>query len=578
MSTVAALLTDLVLQATRDAGYGEVVLAPEPAVPTADPRHGDWQSNHAFRVAKAMRANPRAVAEAVRAALPAHPAIAEATVAGPGFLNFSLAPAWIGEAVATLGADARLTTPAIGAGKTLVIDYSSPNIAKRMHVGHLRSTVIGAALDRLYRFVGYRVIADNHIGDWGTQFGKLIVGWHAWRDEEAYAADAIGELQRIYKRFGALAGEDPSLEDRARAETAKLQAGDPDNLALWRQFVDVSLREFDAVYRRLGVSFDVIHGESFYNDALAPLVARFLDAGWAIPSEGAVVVPFSEVDGAELAQAPLLIRKRDGASLYGTTDLATIAHRHATWAPDVYVYVTDTRQQLHFKQVFQAARRAGWDFDFRHVWFGMLRFEDGSIAATRGEGQSVNLVDVLDEAVRRARTVVDERSAELPEAERAGIAEAVGTGAVRYADLSQHPQTDIVFSWDKMLALQGNTAPYLMYAHARLASILRRAEVAPDAAWTPARVAHAAERTLALTLLRTPEVVVAAAQTHRPNLLADHLHRVASDVASFYTDCPVLHADVPPDVREARLTLVRAARAVLGKGLDLLGLVALDRM
>lgn len=578
MSTVAALLTDLVLQATRDAGYGDVELVPEPAVPTADPRHGDWQSNHAFRVAKAMRANPRAVADAVRAALPGHPAIARAEVAGPGFLNFTLADDWIGQAVATLGADPRLTTPSVGAGRTLVIDYSSPNIAKRMHVGHLRSTVIGAALDRLYRFVGYRVVADNHIGDWGTQFGKLIVGWHGWRDDAAYALDPIGELQRIYKRFGTLAAEEASLEDRARAETAKLQAGDADNLALWRQFVDVSLQEFQAVYRRLGVSFDVIHGESFYNDALGPLVARFLEQGWAVPSDGAVVVPFSDADGAELAQAPLLIRKRDGASLYGTTDLATIAHRAATWSPDVYVYVTDTRQQLHFKQVFQAARRAGWDFDFRHVWFGMLRFEDGSIAATRGDGQSVNLVDVLDEAVRRARIVVDERSGELSEAERGVIAEAVGTGAVRYADLSQHPQTDIVFAWDKMLALQGNTAPYLMYAHARLASILRRADVASDAAWSAARVAHPTERTLALTLLRTPEVVVAAAQTSRPNLLADHIHRVASDVASFYTDCPVLHADVPGDVRAGRLSLVRAARAVLGQGMELLGLVALDRM
>jgi arginyl-tRNA synthetase len=578
MSTVAALLTDLVLDATNAAGFGHVEIAAEPAVPTADPRHGDWQSNHAFRVAKALKQNPRAVADAVRAALPAHPAVARAEVAGPGFLNFTLNDAWIGEAVAVLGSDERLTTPRVGQGRTLVIDYSSPNIAKRMHVGHLRSTVIGAALDRLFRFLGYRVVADNHIGDWGTQFGKLIVGWRDGRDEVAYALDPIGELQRIYKRFGSLVEQDPSLEDRARAETAKLQAGDAENLALWRQFVEVSLKEFEAVYRRLGVSFDVIHGESFYNDALGPLVARFLDEGWAVPSEGAVVVPFSEEDGAELAQAPLLIRKRDGASLYGTTDLATIAHRHATWAPDVYVYVTDTRQQLHFKQVFQAARRAGWDFDFRHVWFGMLRFEDGSIAATRGDGQSVNLVDVLDEAVRRARAVVDERSAELGEDERAAIAEAVGTGAVRYADLSQHPQTDIVFSWDKMLALQGNTAPYLMYAHARLASILRRADVAADTAWTPASVGHPAERALALTLLKTPEVIVAAAQTSRPNLLADHLHRVASDVASFYTECPVLHPDVADDVRRGRLSLVRAARVVLGRGLDLLGLVALDRM
>jgi arginyl-tRNA synthetase len=460
----------------------------------------------------------------------------------------------------------------------LVLDYSSPNIAKRMHVGHMRSTIIGNALHRMFRFLGWDVIADNHIGDWGTQFGKLIVAWRGWRDDAAYAADPIGELQRIYKLFGERAAVDPSLEDAARAETVKLQEGDEDNRRLWEAFCKVSLEEFEQVYARLGVRFDVVLGESWYRDRLPGLVEELLARGVAVPSEGAVVVPFGPEDGPELAAAPLLIRKRDGASLYGTTDLATIEHRLKAWSPAQIVYVTDTRQQLHFKQVFAAARRIGWDADYRHCWFGMLRFGDGSIAATRGGGQNVNLVDVLDEAAARARAVVDERSAELPEREREAIAEAVGLGAVRYADLSQNPQTDIVFEWDKMLSLQGNTAPYLMYAHARCCSILRRAGVAEDAPMGDIALGHPLERALAMRLLVQGEVLLAAAATTRPNLLCDHLFQLAGDFARFYGECSVLHEDVPVEVRASRVALVRATRRAMKVGLELLGITALDRM
>jgi arginyl-tRNA synthetase len=578
MKTVSALLTELVDAATAAAGYGDAPVAAEPAVPTADPRHGDWQSNHAFRVAKALRKNPRQVADEVLGQLPAHPAVARAEVAGPGFLNFTLADDWVGRQVEERASDPRFGAPSPGAGRTLVLDYSSPNIAKRMHVGHMRSTIIGNALHRIFRYLGWEVIADNHIGDWGTQFGKLIVAWRGWRDDAAYAADPIGELQRIYKLFGERAATDPALEDAARAETVKLQEGDEDNRRLWEAFCKVSLEEFEQVYARLGVRFDVVLGESWYRDRLPSLVDELLARGVAVPSEGAVVVPFGPEDGPELAAAPLLIRKRDGASLYGTTDLATIEHRLKTWAPAQIVYVTDTRQQLHFKQVFAAARRIGWDADYRHCWFGMLRFGDGSIAATRGGGQNVNLVDVLDEAAARARSVVDERSAELPERERAAIAEAVGVGAVRYADLSQNPQTDIVFEWDKMLSLQGNTAPYLMYAHARCCSILRRAGVAEEAPVGGIALAHPLERALALRLLVQGEVLLAAASTTRPNLVCDHLFQLAGDFARFYGECPVLHEDVPAEVRASRVALVRATRRAMKVGLELLGITALDRM
>jgi arginyl-tRNA synthetase len=323
------------------------------------------------------------VADAVRAALPAHPAVESAEVAGAGFINFKLSTAWLGEELARRAADPRFGAPTPGAGRSLVIDYSSPNIAKRMHVGHLRSTLIGSALDRIYRFLGFRVISDNHLGDWGTQFGKLIVAWDRWRSESAYEQDAIAELQRLYVLFGVKAKDDPALEDLARAETAKLQEGDAQNRALWQQFVDVSMKEFETVYSRLGVSFDVTLGESFYRDRLGAVVADLLESGVAAHSEGAVVVHFGPEDGKELANTALLVRKRDGASLYGTTDVATVLHRIETWAPDTIVYVTDTRQQLHFKQLFATCRKMGIQLDLRHVWFGMLRFADGSIAATR---------------------------------------------------------------------------------------------------------------------------------------------------------------------------------------------------
>jgi arginyl-tRNA synthetase len=583
MSTVADLLTELVDNAARAAGYSEVSIPLEPALPAQDPRFGDYQSNHAFRLAKAMRANPRAVAEAVRAALPSHPAVESSEVAGAGFINFKLSTTWLGEELGRRAADARFGSPTPGAGRSLVIDYSSPNIAKRMHVGHLRSTLIGSALDRIYRFLGFRVISDNHLGDWGTQFGKLIVAWDRWRSESAYEQDAIAELQRLYVLFGVKAKEDPALEDLARAETAKLQEGDAQNRALWQQFVDVSMKEFETVYARLGVSFDVTLGESFYRDRLGAVVTDLLESGVAAHSEGAVVVHFGPEDGKELANTALLVRKRDGASLYGTTDVATVLHRMETWGPDTIVYVTDTRQQLHFKQLFATCRKMGIQLDLRHVWFGMLRFADGSIAATRsatgaqGGSQLVNLIDVLNEAAVRARAVVDEKSGDLPESERAAIAEAVGAAAVRYADLSQNPQSDIVFEWDKMLALQGNTAVALLYAHARCCSILRKGGVDETALRAIAPI-EPAERALALHLLQLPEIAVAAGNLGRPNVLADYLYELASRFSQFYLACRVLDATLEPDVRDSRIGLVIASRQALRIGLGLLGLPAIDRM
>lgn len=577
MNTVASDLTALVKSAADAAGFGDSPVPLEPALPTADARFGDYQSNYAFRVGKALRTNPRAVAVAMVEHLPASEMVASVDVAGPGFINFKLNDSWIGDNVRERAGDDRFGTHTPGAGKTLVLDYSSPNIAKRMHVGHLRSTIIGNALHRIYAFLGWRVVADNHVGDWGTQFGKLIVGWQSWRDDAAFEVDPIGELQRIYQKFGDEAEGRPELMDQARAETAKLQEGDSENRALWEQFVDVSMREFDAVYERLGVQFDVTLGESFYRDQLAALMADLESTGVAVRSDGALIIEFSPEDGKGLAKSPLLVQKSDGAALYGTTDLATVQHRMDTWNPDLIGYVTDVRQQLHFRQVFATCKKMGLNANFYHAWFGMLRFADGAVASTRS-GQALNLVDVLDTAAQRALEVVNAKSGHLPEAERLAIAEIVGAGAIKYTDLSQNPQSDIVFEWDKMLSLEGNTAPYLMYAHARCHSIFRKAGISADFDPGPVVIGHERERELAVALLRTPEIIDSAAAHWRPNMLADHLYQVASAFARFWSACRVLDEGIDPEVMTSRLALCRATAGVLSQGLGMLGIKAPTRM
>jgi arginyl-tRNA synthetase len=572
VETVAKVLTGIVLEACEKLGHGGVLQEVEPAIPTSDPQFGDYQSNHAFRLGKALKQNPRAVAEAVRQAIPPHAAIASISVAGPGFLNFRLDDAWLAGHLSELAADAHCGIVQSGAGKTVVIDYSAPNVAKRMHIGHMRSTFIGSALYRLYAAAGWRTVGDNHIGDWGTQFGKLIVAWRRWLVRDAYEKDPIGELERLYVKFADEAT--PELEEAARAETAKLQSGDPENKALWQQFIAVSMAEFNRVYERLGVKFDVALGESAYNDALPGIVRDLVAAGIAVVSEGATIVKFGPDAGSGLADTVLVIQKKDGAYLYGTSDLATIEHRVRTWAPDKIVYVVDTRQQLHFRQVFHTWHR--WrqrELDMVHCWFGFLKFGD-SIMASRG-GNIVRFVDLLDEAQRRAREVVDSKSGELPESERVVIAEAVGTSAVRYADLSQNPQSDVTFDWDRMLSLDGNTAPYLLYSYARCRSIQRKGEIASP---SPRGVVVAApeERALALALVHFPESAAAALEHHRPNLLCDHLFATANALNRFYGECPVLSAESA--VRDARLALVEATARVLERGLEILGIPALARM
>ena len=389
--TIPVLLHTMVAEAATRAGLDNSLVPTEPAQPTQNPKFGDYQSNHAFRLGRAMNTNPRAVAEQINALIAEHPAVESTAVAGPGFINFRLKDAFLGEQLSRQVDEANRGIQQTGGGRTVVIDYSSPNVAKRMHVGHMRSTIIGNTLDRMHRAQGWRVVADNHIGDWGTQFGKLIVAWNRWLDQAAFEADPIGELERLYVKFGNEADDD--MNDQARAETAKLQAGDDRNMALWRRFIDASMVEFNRVYERLGVSFDEVLGESFYNPVLPEVVSDLKEVGIAEDSEGAVVVRWGEDGPKGLAETVLVIQKQDGAFLYGTTDLATLSHRRKTWNPERVIYVTDTRQQLHFRQVFDAWNRwqPGHGMELVHTWFGMLVLpERHSVDGVGGRGRTAS--------------------------------------------------------------------------------------------------------------------------------------------------------------------------------------------
>jgi arginyl-tRNA synthetase len=456
-----------------------------------------------------------------------------------------------------------------------VIDFSAPNIAKPMHVGHIRSTILGDALTRVLRFLGHTVITDNHLGDWGTQFGMLIVGYRTLLDRTAYERDPLAELERVYKVVQAQTKTDPTIAARAREELAKLQKGDPDNTALWQEFTRVSRNAFERVYNRLSIQFDYWLGESFYNEMVPGVLQELLDTGLARPSEGALCI-FYEGDP-ELADKPFLIQKQDGAFLYATTDLATIKYRAETFHPDRIIYVVDSRQQLHFHQLFAAARRWGYTMALEHVWFGTILGEDGKPIKTR-EGEPIKLEALLNEAEERARAIVRDKNPSLSEEEQARVARVVGIGAVKYADLMQNRTADYRFSWDKMLALDGNTAPYLQYVYARIRSIFRKGELE---GWHPepsieVRLVEPEEQALAKQMIRFGDALLEVEQTYKPNVLASFLYDLATKFNLFYQAQPVLKA--PADQRPTRLLLCYLTARYLQKGLELLGIETLEAM
>ncbi|QDU73328.1 Arginine--tRNA ligase [Bremerella volcania] len=628
--------------------------------PAGDPKFGDYQANFAMGLAKKLGKNPRDLATEVVQAVKVEDICETPEVAGPGFINLKLRGDWIQQRLEHAKADPRLGIKKVDQPRTYVVDYSSPNVAKPMHVGHIRSTVIGDSLCRTLKFVGHNVISDNHLGDWGTQFGMIIYGYKHFADKDAYQKAPVPELSRIYRVVRGLmdyfdakkelpqlieklaertaeyetAKNAPEPTDKAEAkkqkkevgrfqsqikelneaiestkakiaktedspelkkmadehaeigtavlqETAKLHEGDEENIALWKEFLPFCEDEIKRVYQRLNVTFDHQLGESFYHDRLAPVVAEFEKRGLAKESQGATCVFL------EGFKAPMIIRKRDGAFLYSTTDLATIAYRMEHWKPDAILYVVDFRQGEHFDKLFAATRLWGYtDVELKHVSFGTVMGEDGKPFKTRA-GDTVGLEGLLDEAVARAYKVVSgsgdgfAEGVANDESYQKKVAETVGIAALKYGDLSQNRESDYKFSYDKMLALNGNTSTYMQYAYARVQSIFRKGEVEIDNLRTSgARITieHPAERQLAMAILRFSEALDDVLLDYRPNYLTSYLFdQLAKSYSSFFENCPVLKAETE-EQKNSRLLLCDLTARVIQQGLDLLGIQTVEKM
>jgi arginyl-tRNA synthetase len=553
--------------------------------PTSDSKHGDYQINGILPLSKQLKQNPRALAEKVAAELSGE-AIAKAEVAGPGFINLHLSDAWLARMLDDQARDhARDGVPTAERPERVVVDFSGPNIAKQMHVGHLRSTIIGDALIKLLRFVGHDVIGDNHLGDWGTQFGLLIVGLREFGDLKALEDEPIVELERIYKQASERAKADEAFAANARAALAKLQNGDPENTANWQRFVDITKHELNKVYDRLEVKFDTWYGESFYNAFLADTVKLLEDKGLVTVDAGAKCIFFAELDvPAELKKQkePLIVQKQDGAFLYSTTDLATLRYRAEEQHARRAIYVVDMRQALHFKQVFAVARLMGLDgLRAEHLGFGSVLGKDGKPLKTRdATGKAITLASLLDEAEQRAMQRLQEAKAEgkldVGDEELAVLSRAVGIGAVKYADLHQNRASDYQFDFDKMISFQGNAGPYLQYAYARVCSIFRKGELAIDGAEGPIALEAREEKALARTLVRFGDVVHQAAESGLPHLVTDHLYALARAYSAFFEACPVLKAEGAE--RVSRLALCALSARQLQRGLGLLGIQTVERM
>jgi arginyl-tRNA synthetase len=591
METFQEILGDRVSKAVEKAGFapaGDVTVA-------TDPRFGDYQTNAALILGKQRSENPRTVAAKIIEELNVAEWSEPPTIAGAGFINFTLRKEAVEKRIAELSADDRLGVPRTDSPKRIVIDLGSPNVAKPMHVGHIRSLFLGDALARVAQFLGHEVIRDNHLGDWGTQFGMIIYGWKHFPSlvsEDGLQHDPIGVFEKLYKYVNAAARGDENIQqlptsaerrhaardaarDGARAELVKLQQGDAENLLIWQKSVDLSMREFESIYSTLGVRHDIVRGESFYNDRLPAIIDRLLNAGIATKSEGAIVVFFHDIP--ELADKPAIIQKQDGGFNYATTDIATIDYRTNDLKADASWYVVGAPQALHFRQVFEIARREGSGIELRHIPFGSILGEDRKLMKTRS-GENVPLRKLLDEAVSRARKIVEQKNPELAEAEKEEIAAIIGIGAVKYADLSQYRMTDYVFSWDKMLSFHGNTAPYLQNAYVRIRSIFRKANedggVNTDSGQLV--LTEDAEINLAKRLAQFAEILPQVLNDFRPNILANYLFELANSFHGFYEACPVLKADEA--TRKSRLALSDLTGRVLGKGLELLGIKVPEKM
>ena len=535
---------------------------------------GDFQTNFAMMSSKLIGKNPREIANTIIENFEKNDIIEKLEVAGPGFINIFLKNSFLNEEIKKLENE-KYDFSFLNTGKTVIIDYSSPNIAKRMHIGHLRSTIIGDSIKRILNFLGFKTLADNHIGDWGTQFGKLIVAYKNWLDKKAYEEDPIGELERIYVLFSDKAKKDPALEDEAREELKKLQLGNEDNQKLWKEFIDISLKEYNKVYERLDVNFDYYYGESFYNDMMPSVLEELKKKNIAREDQGALVVFFEDDK-----LPPAIVQKKDGSFLYTTSDLATMKFRKNELRVDEAVYLTDDRQQNHFKQVFEIGKMLGEPYDYKktHIVFGIMRFGD-QIFSSRS-GNTIRLVDLLDEAKKQVKKVIDEKNPNIPEKEKEKIAETIGSGAIKYFDLSQNRTSDITFTWEKVLNFEGNTGPYLQYTYVRIMSIFRKLEeenINVENTDIVLDEMAGIERELASELLKFPQAVVKSYENFRPNIIADYLFDTAKLFNSFYNSSSILKEE-DKQVMDARILLAKKTAFVLKEGLKLLGIKTVNRM
>ncbi|MDN5341321.1 MULTISPECIES: arginine--tRNA ligase [Oceanotoga] len=530
---------------------------------TNNSNFGDFQTNFAMINAKTLKKAPRKIAEEILENFPQSDLITKVEIAGPGFINIFISDDFVGEQLKKLGNEEiefDLNTKG-----NVIIDYSSPNIAKPMHIGHLRSTVIGDAIKRIYRYLGYTVIGDNHLGDWGTQFGSLIVGYDRWLDKENYKQNPIDELERIYVKFTQESEKNVDLIEIAREEQRKLQSGDERNTKLWKEFIEVSLKDYEKIYKRMDIDFDTYYGESFYHNIMKDVVKDLIEKNIAFEDDGALVVSF---DDDNLPNC--IVRKSNGSFLYTTSDLACIKFRRENYDINRLIYVTDQRQQTHFKQVFTIADNLGWNEKKDHVYFGLMRFVDG-VFSTR-KGNVIKLKELLDKATQEAEKILLERNSNKENLKEK--AEIIGVGAVKYADLSQNRTSDIIFDWEKMLSFNSNSSPYLQYTYARINSLIKKSDL--NDIQEIYIFENDYEKNLAKNLLKFPNAVMRAGENYKPNLLTDYLYELAQTFNSFYNNVRVLNAE--GKYLESKLALCKKTAYVLEKGLNLLGIKTLEEM
>ncbi|WP_088332105.1 arginine--tRNA ligase [Lacimicrobium sp. SS2-24] len=552
-----------------------------PLTRSTRPEFGDYQFNGAMALAKVLKQKPRDIAEKIVSAVNLDDMAEKLEVAGPGFINIHLRPQWLAQRLC-----AALKDPHLGimqeTPKTVVVDYSSPNLAKEMHVGHLRSTIIGDAVVRTLEFMGHKVLRQNHMGDWGTQFGMLLAHLNDKLASDQVAETALSDLEDFYRQAKVRFDEEEGFADRAREYVVRLQSGDTQCSQLWQKFIDVSITHSEEVYNKLNVTLrrEHIMGESAYNKELANIVAELKEKGIAVEDQGAQVVFLPELADKEGKPAVYIIQKSGGGYLYSTTDLAAMRYRSFDLAADRILIFTDARQALHFKQTEIVGRKAGLlrdDTTYEYCPFGMMLGSDGKPFKTRSGG-TIKLADLLDEAVQRSATLLATRESELNDQQRDEIVRKVGIGAVKYADLSKNRTTDYIFNWDTMLSFEGNTAPYLQYAYTRVQSIFRKAEVAQEGLTGEIVIREAQERALAVQLTQFVEALQQVEKDAAPHVLCSYLFELASAFMTFYEACPILKSDVDADLRQSRLLLASLTARTLKTGLELLGIEVMEKM